>query len=314
MNSINSPEYSRNYGFMNEAEQEAILRSSVAIAGVGGDGFQLGLKLARMGVASFDIADPEVFEPENSNRVPGASTSTYGLKKAEVFSEQVHDINPDASVRIYGEGVTEDNVSEFMHRATLVFDESELTYLQIGTAIAREARRRQIPDIMVMNIGFAAQITSFNPNNQFTFERFMGIPDNMPLNEVKDLKVDFSRCLPYIPKYADLRTLTAVQEGAPLPSISEGVDVASALGTSQAFLHIVRLAGNRRPQPVWAPRILWMDSYDGTSGSTRHPRMSHYRHLIHAASRQFLKINPGASYTQKDRARREQDASSTNSL
>ncbi len=39
---IDSPEFSRNYGFWNEDEQRALLSAHVAIAGVGGDGFQLG--------------------------------------------------------------------------------------------------------------------------------------------------------------------------------------------------------------------------------------------------------------------------------
>jgi len=304
MSSIHNPEFSRNFGFMNEAEQQAIFDSRVAIAGVGGDGYQLGLKLARMGVQTFDIADPEVFEPENSNRVPGARHSTYGKKKSEVFLDEVMDINPEADVRIFDDGVTPENTEEFLRRATLVFDESELTYLHVGTGIAREARKKNIPDVMVMNIGFAAQVTSFHPESKHTFEKMMGVPDGMPLDEVKELDVDFTRCLPYLPKYADLSTLEAVQGGAPLPSISQGVDVACALGSSQAFLHMVSSAGNKRAQPVWSSNIRYMDAYDGTSATTRFPRVSYYRHLAHAAARNMLGINPDASYTQDDRNRR----------
>jgi molybdopterin/thiamine biosynthesis adenylyltransferase len=305
MRTVQSPEYSRNYGFWNEAEQQALLDAKVAIAGVGGDGFQMGLKLAKMGVQTFDIADPEVFEPENNNRVPGATTSTYGRPKVEVFTEQVLDINPAADIRVYRDGVTEDNVEEFMSRADLVFDESELTYPHIGTAIAREARKRNIPDVMVMNVGFAAQVTSFDPRHRFTFERFMGIPQDMPLADVKDLAVDFSRCLPYIPKYGDLTTLQAVQEGASLPSIAPGVDVASAIGSSQAFLHIVQKAKNNRPSPIWAPRILYMDAYSGIANVTKHPQASYYRHLVGMLVGNVLNKYPHASYSADQRSTRE---------
>lgn len=304
MNTVNSPEFARNYGFWNEAEQQLLLDATVAIAGVGGDGFQMGLKLARKGVQQFDIADPEVFEAENSNRVPGAITSTYGRSKAEVFREQVLDINPDADVRIFKDGVTEDNVEEFMSRADLVFDESELTYLHIGTSIAREARKRGIPDVMVMNIGFAAQVTSFNPNSRYTFEKFMGIPKGMPLDEVKDRKVDFARCLPYLPKYGDINSLEAVTKGASLPSIAEGVDVASAIGSSQAFLHLVKRAKNNRPEPVWAPRIMYMDALNGVSNITRIPRASYYAHLVPMVMNNLLHRNPQASYSEEARANR----------
>lgn len=305
MRTINSPENARNYGFWNEAEQQALIDAHVAIAGVGGDGFQLGQKLAQMGVQHFSIADPEVFEPENTNRVPGSTISTYGRNKAEVFEEKIKDINPDATVRVFTEGVLPENIEEFMYGADLILDESELTRLEIGTLIARQAVKQGIPDLLVMNIGFAAQATSFHPLGKKTFEDIMGIPRGMPLDEIADVEVDLSRCVPYIPKYSDLRTLKAVQEGASLPSIAQGVDIASALGSSQAFLHLTRKAGNRRPEPVWAPRFRYMDALDGTSGETRFPRFSHYRSLAHAALRQCLGQNSDASYSAEDRARRQ---------
>lgn len=312
MRTINSLENSRNYGFWNEAEQQALMNAHVAIAGVGGDGFQLGQKLAQMGVQSFSIADPEVFEPENTNRVPGAIVSTYGRNKAEVFEEKIKDINPDASVRVFTDGVLPENVEEFMYGADLVLDESELTRLEIGTLIARQAIKQGIPDLFVMNIGFATQATSFHPSGNKTFEDIMGIPRGMPLDEIAELTVDFSRCVPYIPKYADLRTLQAVKEGAPLPSIAQGVDIASALGSSQAFLHLTKMVSNRRPEPVWAPRFRYMDALDGTSGETRFPRFSYYKSLTHAALRQYLGKNSDASYTAEDRERRQIAADNSN--
>ena len=181
---ITSPEFSRNYGFWSEDEQRALVESRVAIAGVGGDGFQLGLKLARMGVSKFSIADPEVFEPENVNRVEGATASSVGRDKADVFRERVLDINPDAEVETFLSGVTPDNVEPFMQGASLVLDESELTRPEIGTLIARRARLQGIPDLLVMNIGFAAQVTSFAPTSTWTFERFMGFTPETPLAEI----------------------------------------------------------------------------------------------------------------------------------
>lgn len=282
------------------------MNSRVAIAGVGGDGFQLGLKLAQMGVQTFDIADPEVFEPENTNRVPGATNSTWGRKKAEVFEEKVKDINPNADVRIFETGVTVDNVEDFTNRATLLFDESELTYLHIGTSLARAARERGIPEVLVMNVGFSALVTSFKPGSKYTFEKMMGIPKDMPLEEVKGVEVDFSRCLPYVPKYGDIKTLESVRKGASLPSIAQGVDVASAIGTSQAFLHMVRGLDNNRPEPVWAPRMAFIDAYSMQAGITRMPRLSHYHHLGRAVANNLLGRHSRAAYTEEDRQRRAQ--------
>jgi len=294
----------RNYGFWNEAEQEAIDHAHVAIAGVGGDGFQLGLKLAQMGVRSFSIADPEVFEPENTNRVPGAVESTYGHNKAEVFRDRVMDIAPESNVAVFTEGVQEHSVEDFMHDATLVLDESELTHMQIGTMVARQAVAQGIPDMLVMNVGFAAQVTSFHPESKYTFERFMGIPQGAPLDEIKDMEVDFARCIPYLPPYLDLQTFKEVMEGAPLPSIAPGVDIASAIGSSQAFLHMTQGANNHRPDPVWAPRIAYMDALTHQSHVTRYPRASHYRYLAQAVLKNTLGLYPRAAYTAEQREAR----------
>lgn len=306
---ITSPEFSRNYGFWSEDEQRALVESRVAIAGVGGDGFQLGLKLARMGVSKFSIADPEVFEPENVNRVEGATASSVGRDKADVFRERVLDINPDAEVETFLSGVTPDNVEPFMQGASLVLDESELTRPEIGTLIARRARLQGIPDLLVMNIGFAAQVTSFAPTSTWTFERFMGFTPETPLAEIAEAGVDLSRCLPYIPPYTDLRSLQAVQgedgaEPASLPSISIGVDLASAIGSAQAFLHLTSGVSNRRRSPVWAPRVAVTDAYSLRTRTLRAGRASHVGHLLVAAARDKLGKNPQGSYTHADIARR----------
>ena len=307
--SVASPEFSRNFGFWSEDEQRALAAARVAIAGVGGDGFQLGLKLARMGVARFSIADPEVFEPENVNRVEGAAVSTFGRNKAEVFRERVLDINPDAEVELFLSGVTEDCIEPFMRGASLVLDESELTKPEIGTLVARRARAQGIPDLLVMNVGFAAQVTSFAPASSWTFERLMGFSSATPLDEIAEAGVDLSRCLPYIPAYTDLRSLQAVlgeggADPAPLPSISVGVDVASAIGSTQAFLHLTAGVRNRRRSPIWAPRMAYTDAYRLRTRVLRAGKPAHVRHLLVAAARQKLGRNPLADYTLRDIARR----------
>jgi molybdopterin/thiamine biosynthesis adenylyltransferase len=306
---VSSPEFSRNYGFWSEDEQRALTSARVAIAGVGGDGFQLGLKLARMGVSRFSIADPEVFEPENVNRVEGAAASSFGRNKAEVFRERVLDIDPEAEVEVFACGVTGENVETFMRGASLVLDESELTRPEIGTLIARRARAQGIPDLLVMNVGFAAQVTSFAPASKWTFERFMGFSPETPLDEIAEAGVDLARCLPYIPPYTDLRSLQAVlgEDGAPpaaLPSISIGVDAASAIGSAQAFLHLTAGVSNRRRSPVWAPRVAYTDAYRLRTRILRAGRPSHIRHLLVAAARQRLGRNPLGSYTLADIDRR----------
>lgn len=291
------PEFARNYGFWNIQEQIALSDATVALGGAGGDGFQLGLKLAMMGVSRFSIADPEVFDIENSNRVLGATAANLSRNKAEVLAEMIHGLPGEKRhVEVFTEGVTVDNIAEFMHGADLLIDETELTYPHIGTALAREARKNGIPNLFVMNIGFAAVATSFDPNSKYTFERMMGLPGDAPLDEIAQMEVDFSRCLPYIPEYGDLDTLLAVQNGASLPSISPGVDAASAIGSTEAFLHLTGKVGNKRKKPTFAPKFRYMDAYNGRSGTVRSARLGYYAGALVMAARSRLNMNPRADY------------------
>lgn len=295
--------FDRNYGFWNEDEQNKLQKSKVAIVGVGGDGFQLGQKLAMMGVGHLVVADPESFEKENSNRVPGATVENYGVNKAVAFKNSILSLRPETKVDIFTEGINKFNISEFMHGADLVLDESELTHLELGTMIAREARKNKIPDLLVMNIGFSAIASSFHPDSRHTFEKMMGIPKGTPLNEIAEMKVDFGRCLPYLPNYGDINSLIAVQEGAPLPSISAGVDVASAIGSTEVFLHLTSGANNRK-QPTWSPKFRYMDVYENRSGFVYANKMYHYLGLTAMLAKSYLGMNPKASYSKESRDNR----------
>ncbi len=286
----------RNYGFWNKDEQEALSRATVAIAGAGGDGFQLGLKLAMVGVGEIRIADPEDFEPENSNRVLAATVTNCGKNKAEVLRDMIGDLPRETKVETYDEGVTVENVDEFIRGADLVIDESELRYLHVGTMIARTALKYEIPELLVMNIGFAGVGTSFHPSGKNGFQDMLGIPKDAPLDEVAAMEVSYSRSIPYIPSYGDHETFEAVIAGAPLPSISPGVDVASAVGSTEAFLHLTADLDNRRKSPTWSPHYRYMDAYTNKSGVIKHPQLSYYKGVANMYLRSKLGRNPTASY------------------
>jgi molybdopterin/thiamine biosynthesis adenylyltransferase len=306
MRTIESPEGFRNMGFWNDATQQALLDTNVAIGGVGGAGYLTGIELAHMGVQNFAIADPEPFEDVNSNRVLGAREDTYGYNKAEVFRDEILKINSGANVRAYSEGINAGNVRDFMSGADVVVDALELSMPELGTAVAREARKLGIFVVNAEYVAHGAQVTTFDPKSKTTFERFMGIKggEEAPLEDVAEQKVATDRFLAYIPPYADLATLEALDKGAPLPSNMIGAGVAAQLAVSEV-LKIARLrVGERSLPPTIAPSVRWMDAYNGDSGKTNHPRLSFYRHLAKAVVRNKLGLNEEASYREAERAAR----------
>ncbi|HML46382.1 MAG TPA: tRNA threonylcarbamoyladenosine dehydratase [Clostridia bacterium] len=73
--------------------------SHVLVLGVGGVGGHCVDALARCGIGSFTLADPDVVAPSNLNRQMVALHSTLGMPKVEVMRARIADINPNAKVR-----------------------------------------------------------------------------------------------------------------------------------------------------------------------------------------------------------------------
>lgn len=313
MRTLNSPELYRNMGFWNKATQQALLDTEVAIAGNGGTGNLFGMELARIGIQKFRIADPEVFDQVNCNRVMGARVDTIGRNKAEVLKEDILKINPEAEVVVYTEGITSDNIEEFLSSADIALNGIELTRPELGTMLARQARTRKIggvlvpvPMVDVEYIGHAGQGTVFDPLSSMTFERFMGIRggENAPLDEIVGQLIDPSRYLAYIPAYGDIKTLEAIKKGSPLPSNMIGAGVAAQIGLSEVLKLVRKRAGERGIAPTYAPAVRWYDAYTNKSGITRYPRVSYYRHLGGVVLSNILQKNEPSSYDQDERAAR----------
>src|SRR5512140_246302 len=87
--------FSRNLGWVTEAEQNALRGTRVAIAGLGGVGGSHLLTLTRLGIGGFNIADYDTFNLVNFNRQAGASMASLGRPKVAVLSQMARDINPE---------------------------------------------------------------------------------------------------------------------------------------------------------------------------------------------------------------------------
>lgn len=292
-----SPEqFDRNLGFLSQAEHEHLQESTVAIAGAGGDGGELAITLAQLGVGRFRIADPEVFEVNNLNRQAGASFNTIGKNKASVIAEIIQDINPYADVKVFTDGVTTENVEDFVKGSDLVIDETEFTHHELGVMIARTARANNLPVLMTLNIGFGSYTTSFAPNGK-TFESYFGLNPKASLEEIAKETIPLSRWVPHIPSYADINNFkkVAAQE-VPTPSVSTGVKVGVAEASTQAIAHLLKTVSPQRKKWIYyAPHGKSIDLIDGVE-KIRFPQVHFWKTIAIAALRTKLGKNPPAGY------------------
>lgn len=247
----------RNTGFLSENEKEKLRASLISIAGVGGDGGRLAVELARLGVGNFRLADPEEFEHENLNRQEGSNYQSVGINKAVVIAKEILKINPFANIEVFAAGVNQRNITSFLKGANLVIDETEMTTPAVGVVIARRARVNNQPTLMVLNVGFGCQVTSFDPTG-LTFEKRFGLSEESTIREVKRTVVPLTKWLAYIPSYIDNATFQKVSHQLmPAPSLVQGVDAAASIGATEALKHLLN-----RGKPVFAPRTIVHDSYE----------------------------------------------------
>ena len=163
--------FSRNIGWVTEAEQETLRTRRVAIAGAGGVGGIHLLTLARLGVENFNISDFDDFEVHNFNRQSGAFMSTLGRQKVDVMAELAKDINPQSDIKSFPEGVFAHNVDEFLEGVDLYVDALDFFALEARKVVFQKCYEKQIPVITAAPLGMGCALLCFMPG-QMTYEQY----------------------------------------------------------------------------------------------------------------------------------------------
>ncbi len=175
--------FSRNIGLVTVEQQERLRRSTVAVAGCGGGGGGYIAALARAGIGTFSLADPDTFEWVNFNRQYGASQATVGQNKAVVMGEIVRGINPEAQVRALPAALDPDTIAGFLDGADVVLDGIDFFAPDARRLLYRTARARGIPVIVGGPIGWSAAWQIWSPTGP-SLEAFCGFKPGMSEEEV----------------------------------------------------------------------------------------------------------------------------------
>lgn len=163
--------FSRNLGWVTEAEQNALRGKRIAIAGMGGVGGVHLLTLARLGIGAFNIADFDTFDIVNFNRQAGALMSTLGLPKSEVLAGMAKDINPGLDICVFPNGVSADNLDEFLLDVDLYVDGLDFFAFAARRSTFAACRRLGIPAITAAPLGLGAAFLCFMPDGM-SFEDY----------------------------------------------------------------------------------------------------------------------------------------------
>jgi molybdopterin/thiamine biosynthesis adenylyltransferase len=171
--------FDRNIGWVTDCELQQLRAKKVAIAGMGGvGGFHL-LTLTRLGITHFNIADFDQFEIQNFNRQIGATLSSIHHPKADVLEKMAKEINPELQIQVFRQGVSDENLDEFLKDVDLYVDGLDFFALNIREKVFKRCRELNIPAITAGPIGMGSAYFIFMPDTM-SFEeyfQFAGLSD-----------------------------------------------------------------------------------------------------------------------------------------
>ncbi len=173
--------FSRNLGWVTEAEQARLRTCRVAVAGLGGVGGAHVLTLARLGIGAFHIADFDLFALANFNRQAGAMVSTIDRPKLDVIADMAHDINPELTITRFPDGVVEDRIDEFLRDVDLYVDGLDYFAIEIRRKVFARCTELGIPAVTAAPLGMGVALLNFLPG-QMSFEQYFQL-EGLPPDE-----------------------------------------------------------------------------------------------------------------------------------
>lgn len=173
--------FSRNIGWVTEAEQQALRRARVAIGGLGGVGGAHLLTLSRLGIGQFNISDFDEFDVHNLNRQAGAFMSVMGQAKIEVVARMARDINPQSDIRLFPQGISRENVDEFLRGVDVYVDGLDFFALEARRMVFAKCRELGIPALTAAPLGMGVAFLYFSPEGM-SFEDYFKL-DGHDVNE-----------------------------------------------------------------------------------------------------------------------------------
>lgn len=174
--------FSRNLGIITPGEQDMLARARIGIPGLGGVGGLHCTTLARLGVGAFHLADPDTFELANFNRQYGATVRHLGHAKLDSMVEEARQINPHLEIRSFPEGLTSQNLDDFLNGLDVVVDGLDFFAFDIRRALFNRAREMGVPVVTAAPLGFTSSVLVFTPESM-SFDDYFTISDDLSQRE-----------------------------------------------------------------------------------------------------------------------------------
>ncbi|MGD8630411.1 MAG: ThiF family adenylyltransferase [Gammaproteobacteria bacterium] len=264
-----SAAFTRNTGWITQAEQAVLRHKRVAIAGLGGVGGSHLLTLSRLGIGAFTLADFDSFEIANFNRQAGAGVSTLGKKKTDVLVERALDINPELDLKIFPAGVDHDNVDDFLAGADLYMDGLDFFAVQARCQTFAACARNSIPAVTAAPLGMGVALLNFMPG-KMTFDAYFQLEGHSEQEQLLRFLLGLSPAMLQGSYLVDPSAVRLAEHQG--PSTPMACELCAGVAGTEALKILLG-----RGDVITAPRGLHFDAYRNRlvrtwrPGGNRHP-------------------------------------------
>lgn len=155
--------YQRNRTIISVSDQLTLFRSSVAVIGCGGLGGYVVEELARLGVGTIVVIDPDVFEEHNLNRQLFSSPANLGTAKVEAAAKRIKEINPAVTLVPVLAAFSPENGAELLAGCRLAVD--ALDSIQVRLELAEVCTALNIPLVHGAIAGWFGHVTTQFPGD-----------------------------------------------------------------------------------------------------------------------------------------------------
>lgn len=221
--------------------QKTLANSVVGIAGCGGIGGAMALRLARLGIGTIKLADPGNFDWSNVNRQLGASRSNIGKNKAEVVSNIVNDLAGDTNLEIFSEGITVANAKNFVNECDIILDKIDFSIIKEKIALHEAFRgSEQCKYILACSvIGWNAHLYKFEKDSM-PLESWYDFLDNQNIDSLATSDKTMKLLKKWAPRFPHFPTfdaiLDSIKETDSLPIFAGAPPLAEGFLTQRTVL------------------------------------------------------------------------------
>lgn len=156
--------YLRNLGTVGWDGQARLLRSTVAVVGLGGLGGYVVEALARIGVGRLVLIDGDAFVEHNLNRQMFATEANLGLSKVEAAGLRVAAINSAVEVVSHAVEATAENLPWLLDGSDVVVD--ALDRLPTRIMLQEATQKQDIPLVHGAIGGMIGQVMTIFPGDE----------------------------------------------------------------------------------------------------------------------------------------------------